>query len=238
MVDMAMISGTMTALKSASDLAKLMISSHDAGVIRQKAIELQTQILAAQSNALAAQSDQFTALERIRELEKQIADLNTWDTEKKRYELKIVARGSTVYSLKEDERNSEPPHWICTTCYQQGKKSIMQSAGFVARSGEDFRTMNGNALVVIPRLELRCLPRQLGHPTIRNVTYLPYHFLLGLRNKIRLRTDTETLPMRDIDGVVTQVRTRRVPNMHALTSRARTKANPGKHNNPQLNNHC
>ena len=95
MVDMAMISGTMTALKSASDLAKLMISSHDAGVIRQKAIELQTQILAAQSNALAAQSDQFTALERIRELEKQIADLNTWDTEKKRYELKIVARGST-----------------------------------------------------------------------------------------------------------------------------------------------
>jgi ribosomal protein L29 len=96
MVDMTMISGTMTALKSASDLAKLMISSHDAGVIRQKAIELQTQILAAQSNALAAQPDQFTALERIRELEKQIADLKTWDTEKKRYELKIVARGSTV----------------------------------------------------------------------------------------------------------------------------------------------
>ena len=186
MVDMAMISGTMTALKSASDLAKLMISSHDAGVIRQKAIELQTQILAAQSNALAAQSDQFTALERIRELEKQIADLNTWDTEKKRYELKIVARGSTVYSLKEDERNSEPPHWICTTCYQQGKKSIMQSAGFVARSGEDFRTMNGNARSCNTeiRTPMFTSPTE-GIPRIRNVTYLPYHFLLGLRNIIR-----------------------------------------------------
>ena len=76
MVALAMISGTVTALKLASDLAKLMISSHDAGVIRQKAIELQIEILAAQSNAFAAQSDQFTALERIRDfLEKQISDV-------------------------------------------------------------------------------------------------------------------------------------------------------------------
>jgi hypothetical protein len=32
----------MSALKAAGDITKLMIASHDAGVIRQKAIELQT----------------------------------------------------------------------------------------------------------------------------------------------------------------------------------------------------
>ena len=65
MVDMAMIAGAMSALKSAGDLTKLMIASHDANVIRQKAIELQEQIFTAQQNALAAQSEQFTLLERV-----------------------------------------------------------------------------------------------------------------------------------------------------------------------------
>ena len=84
MVDMAMISGAMSALKAAGDTAKLMIASHDAGVIREKAIELQAQIFTAQNNALAAQSDQFALLERVRELEKQVADLKAWDSEKAR----------------------------------------------------------------------------------------------------------------------------------------------------------
>jgi rubrerythrin len=126
MVDMAMISGAVSALKAAGDIAKLMIASHDAGVIRQKAIELQAQIFTAQSNALAAQSDQFTLLESVRELKKQIADLEAWETEKQRYELKRVATGALVYSLKPDASGSEPPHWICTTCYQNGRKSFMQ----------------------------------------------------------------------------------------------------------------
>ena len=38
--------------------------------------------------------------------------------------------------------------------------------------------------------------------------------------------------MRDIDGVVTQVRTRRVPNMHALTSRGANEGEPGETQQP------
>ena len=126
MVDMAMISGAMSALKAAGDIRKLMIASHDASVIRRQAIELQAQIFAAQSNALAAQSDQFTLLESVRKLEEQIADLEAWETEKQRYELKKVASGAFAYSLKPDASGSEPRHWICTTCYQNRKKSILQ----------------------------------------------------------------------------------------------------------------
>jgi polyhydroxyalkanoate synthesis regulator phasin/ribosomal protein L32 len=135
MVDMAMISGAMSALKAAADTTKLMIASHDASVIRQKAIELQAQIFTAQQNALAAQSDQFALLEQIRELEKQIANLEAWDTEKQRYELKRLASGGVVYSLKEDASGGEPPHQICAACYQHGKKSILQKVpGNIARS--------------------------------------------------------------------------------------------------------
>lgn len=126
MVDMSMISGAMSALKAAGETAKLIVASHDAGVIRQKVLELQTQILAAQSGALAAQSDQFTLLERVSDLEKQIADVKAWDTEKVRYELKAIDAGAFVYSLKVGVSDAEIPHWICTNCYEDGKKSILQ----------------------------------------------------------------------------------------------------------------
>jgi hypothetical protein len=138
MVDMAMISGAMSALRAAGDLTKLIIASHDANVMREKAVELQTQILTAQQNALTAQSDQFMLLERVRQLEKQIADLEAWDTEKQRYKLEIVARGATVYALKEKDGGPEPPHWICSTCYQNNKKSVLQ-AGPPGKPGADFR---------------------------------------------------------------------------------------------------
>jgi DNA-directed RNA polymerase subunit RPC12/RpoP len=126
MIELTMISGMMSALKSAGDITKLIISSHDAAIIREKAIELQTQILSAQQSALTAQSDQFALLQSVSELEGKIADLEAWDTEKQRYELKQLVLGAFAYSLKADMSNSEPPHYICATCYEHGKKSILQ----------------------------------------------------------------------------------------------------------------
>jgi rubrerythrin len=129
MVDMAMISGAMSALKAVSDSAKAMVAIHDASVLRTKVVELNTQIVTAQRDTLAALSDQFALLERVSELEKQVADFKKWETEKQRYEMKIVARGAGTYALKEDAAGAEPPHWICTACYENCKKSIMQDAG-------------------------------------------------------------------------------------------------------------
>lgn len=126
MVDMAMISGTMSALKTAGDIAKLIIASHDSNVIQEKAIELQAQIFTAQQNALTAQSDQFTLLQRIRELEEQIANLKAWDAEKQRYELKRLPSGALVYTLKAEISGTEPAHEICAACYQHGRKSFLQ----------------------------------------------------------------------------------------------------------------
>jgi hypothetical protein len=126
MIDISSLPDAVHALKAASDITKLIISSHDARIIREKAVELQGQIFTAQQNALSAQSSQFSLLERVRELEKQIADLEAWDAEKQRYALTSVEPGVFAYVLKPDAQPSEPPHWLCTTCYQSGKKSILQ----------------------------------------------------------------------------------------------------------------
>lgn len=89
-------------------------------------IELQGVILTAQSSALATQSDQFTLLERIRELEQQMADSETWKAEKQKYELREFAPGIYALSLKETERGGEPAHRLCARCFEHRKKSILQ----------------------------------------------------------------------------------------------------------------
>ena len=86
---------------------------------------MQRVILAAQSDALAAQSDQFSMLERVRDLETEIARFKAWDSEKEKYELKDIWYGAFAYTRKEDAEPREPPHWLCTKCYNDGKKSIL-----------------------------------------------------------------------------------------------------------------
>jgi hypothetical protein len=75
---------------------------------------------------LAARQAQLELTEHITQLEKQIAAFETWETEKQRYELKGMAGGGLAYALKESESALEPAHHICASCYQSGKKSILQ----------------------------------------------------------------------------------------------------------------
>lgn len=137
MVDIAAISGAMTSLKTAHDIAKTMLGLRDASMVREKVIELQGAILAAQSDAFEANSAQTTLLERVRELEKEVADLKAWDAESQRYQLQQVAPGAFAYTVKADAQGAEPPHWICTNCYQHHRKSILQSRG-IGATGETF----------------------------------------------------------------------------------------------------
>jgi hypothetical protein len=126
MVDVSAIAGTVSALKGVIDISKVMIGLHDAQAIQAKVIELNSKILEAQTSAFAAQDERSTLIERISELEKELAKLKAWDTEKEKYELKNVGRGASTYVRKQDAQPSEEPHWLCANCYAKGKKSFLQ----------------------------------------------------------------------------------------------------------------
>ena len=115
-----------TSLKSASDIAKAMVDVRDANAMQVKVFELTRQIMSAQQNALATQSAQFALLNEVSDLKKEIARLEKWDSEKVRYELKDIYLGQFAHVLNTDRAGSEPPHWICTACYQNSKKNILQ----------------------------------------------------------------------------------------------------------------
>lgn len=125
MADMVLIQGAITGLKTAADIAIGMSNLKTMTEVQGKAIELQQIILSAQSSALSAQSEHFSLLEKIRHLEKEIAQVKAWETEKQRYKLSSPWEGALTYSLKESMANGEPAHWICTSCYEDGRKSIL-----------------------------------------------------------------------------------------------------------------
>lgn len=128
MVDMAAIAGAATSLKTAIDISKIALGLRDESLIRTKILEMQGEISSALAGAIAAQTDQLVILKRVDDLEKEVAQLKAWNAEKQNYDLKPISRGTVAYMLKPEMRGAEPPHWLCTHCYESGKREMLQLA--------------------------------------------------------------------------------------------------------------
>ncbi len=97
------------AFKAMFDMARALEDINDAATRNAAVIELQGQILSAQMEQ---------------------AKLEKWDAEKQKYELKqISGLGAFAYMLKLEARGTEPLHWLCTQCYENRKKSVVQIFG-------------------------------------------------------------------------------------------------------------
>jgi hypothetical protein len=120
------------ALKTAFDIAKGLKDIDDATRRNAAVIELQEKIL-------AAREAQSALLDRVGDLEKEVASFEKWDAEQQRYELKQLAHGGAAfaYALKSGAQPSEPFHCICATCYQRRIKSILQFLRMVMIGGTE-----------------------------------------------------------------------------------------------------
>ena len=126
-MDFASIATATSSIKAAVDIAKTLVEVKSFADFETMASELRERIVAAQVATLEAQSEQSAMIQRISDLEKEIARLETWSAERQRYELiNLWNSGVVAYGLKKSMSNSEPPHYICTNCYDDGRKSILQ----------------------------------------------------------------------------------------------------------------
>jgi hypothetical protein len=105
--------------KSLYDSAKALKDINDATIRNGAIIELQEKIL-------AAREAQTGLLERVGELEKEVASFETWEAEKQKYEMTRLASGAIVYALKAQIQGGEPAHYICANCYEHRQKSVLQ----------------------------------------------------------------------------------------------------------------
>jgi cell division septum initiation protein DivIVA len=125
-MDMAFIQSAVVSLKAATDIASGLVKLKTGAELQAKVAELNAQILSAQTSAIAANAEQFALLEKVRQLEKHIAELEAWNAEKKRYALAELCAGVIAYLVKPEARGGEPVHAICANCYEHGHKSILQ----------------------------------------------------------------------------------------------------------------
>lgn len=80
--------------------------------------ELLSQLIALQTAFQIAQSEYEVT-------KKEVIQLKEWGEDKARYELKRLVPGINIYSVKEDQRGTEPPHDICADCYNNNRKSLL-----------------------------------------------------------------------------------------------------------------
>lgn len=133
------------ALKTALNLAKEAKDLTDTTAIRAKIIEMQSLIMEAQASAIDAREAHAEQADRIRQLEQEMRDLEAKRSERARYELKQIAYGAFAYMLKVEARGTEPPHWACQPCMEDGKKSLLQKLQF---AGGEYKCPRCNGKIV------------------------------------------------------------------------------------------
>lgn len=138
MVDpISIISTATTSFLQAHDIIKFLLNLKKIDPeTRDKITALQTLLANAQTAQLTLLDEKASLIQSKNNLEKEITHMETWSAETKRYILQDVGSGAFAYVLKESEAHSEPPHWLCTTCYNKSQKSILVKGKIVSRERE------------------------------------------------------------------------------------------------------
>ena len=91
---------------------------------------VQEKLTDAIASELAAQEKQGQLQERVRELERQLAEVEGWKSEMQRYQLmEFPETKALAYKLKPGMEKGEPLHYLCTSCFDKKQKSTLQPHG-------------------------------------------------------------------------------------------------------------
>ena len=120
------ITTALAAIKTMTEFASLAAKSKKDSAVAEKAIELNSVIIDLQSAILSIQAQNQDLLHRNSELEKKIVDMENWNATAEKYALTEIALNVFAYASKTDNDATEPPHWLCTTCFENKQKSILQ----------------------------------------------------------------------------------------------------------------
>jgi rubrerythrin len=122
-------------VKSIYDIAKEVRNSGDPEKLRVAAAQMFDLALSAREQTAALQEERNDALVANANLKQELSRMKSWEAEEGRYQLRAIYEGSFAYALKTEANNGEPPHWLCPTCFQQRKKSVMQRGDYGGMAG-------------------------------------------------------------------------------------------------------
>ncbi len=125
----AEIATAAASIKTFADLTSLILKTKVDSAVTEKAIESQSAIISLQTAMLALQSEHQSLLAEKAELERRLVNVQNWEAEASKYSLQEIAPGVFVYVHDSQEDGAAPSHWLCSRCYNERKKSILQKTG-------------------------------------------------------------------------------------------------------------
>lgn len=125
---MAMLSGLtqsvslyQTAAKT-MDEAKIASATHE---LNAKLMHFGAEVLAMQNQSLQATERERALLREKNDLEDRVRELEKKISERERYELVDVNKGSFAYRLKKSSANGEPVHYVCQGCLDNKSMKVV-----------------------------------------------------------------------------------------------------------------
>ena len=135
MFDVPTLSALATSLSSATTLTKTILGMKIDQEVISKVSALQSEIMSAQSAALAGIAERMELFAKTETLEKKLRLVDDWKEEASRYRLTTFPTGAQVYVLVAEKADGEPEHRVCPNCFQTQRKSLLQTIARV-RGGE------------------------------------------------------------------------------------------------------
>ena len=123
------ITAAIQSAKTAIELVKAAHGLSNYSELLTAVTAVQIKLTDAIASELASQEKQAALAEKVRELEKQIAEIEDWKSEMQRYALFQFSTGALAYALKSGQENGEPMHYLCTACVDKKKKTTLQPNG-------------------------------------------------------------------------------------------------------------
>ena len=115
--------------KTAIELVKAANGLSNYSELLTAVTAVQIQLTDAVASEFASQEKQAALSDRVRELEKQIAEIEDWKSQIQRYTLFQFPTGALSYALKVGHENGEPMHYLCTACVDKKIKTTLQPNG-------------------------------------------------------------------------------------------------------------
>lgn len=112
-------------LAEASKSANALIQPNISADMQAALLAINSQIAQAQSSSIAAQQLHSSALDRVRELEGQVAKMKDRSKECARYTTDQTDTGVTVYVLKSEKKAGQITHQACPNCFGEGKVRLL-----------------------------------------------------------------------------------------------------------------
>lgn len=117
-----------TAFKSIKSIIEIIKGFTEANPeLQEKVQQLQSMLMDIQEKAMNSNAQLLELQAENTELKKQLKSYDDWEIQRKRYSLSSPWKsGGQLYALRRSHADEEPPHYLCTKCFHNRRKTILQ----------------------------------------------------------------------------------------------------------------